>query len=43
MSTDKKVAPEMQEEISSFGKDKLKHTDTVEKNTLPSPEGLNAF
>lgn len=37
--SDKKVKPALKKEISSFDQDKLKPTETVEKNTLPSPDG----
>lgn len=35
----KKVDKELKNEISKFDSAKLNHAETVEKNTLPSPDG----
>ena len=36
-----KVPAEIEKDITSFDSSKLKHTDTVEKTSLPSPEVIS--
>lgn len=42
MSTEQpKVPAEIEKDITGFDSSKLKHADTVEKQSLPSPEVIN--